>query len=497
MPAVVRDRRFRVCVLVSITVLAAVAVGADRSTPTVSFKPGTFKMLKLGGGGFVPAAGPVIRVEYDKTHRRYSNIDQKPLDLRATVIAACAKMKLEQLAIKTLGQEYPVSTSGLSHSHGVYTGTTTFTTNQVSTAALASVVPDPVATCNADMEAFVQKDQHGKVQKGWARQYDDALQAELVASCKGEETKKGGFAQPPPIATPRGSARFPVWVHCGAAPVFKVEGTSPKNVPVKKSGFQSASVFVNPPANADYRGACPKEIAFGGDVEYLLPPGGSSDIRYRYRTNDGGISPVFTTTITKSGKKNINYWKREFGGGGGNPSGNLAAPGAGSGTRVIDGIVRLEVLGPDGTVIGQDHMNFKVTCQPTRVSGDSAGPAGGGLASPPAASVGRATQARVELSDLVIRSTKTMATSPTTLQIEIANVGSAASQPTTVAVFYERSGHVVKKSFDVPILGPNQSRWITADLRSPLAHADRLTARVNDSGGAQESDMSNNARTIK
>jgi hypothetical protein len=476
----------RYCLLFLLTMSIVAVASAQRGSPIVSFKSGPFKMNKLEGGGAVPVSGPIVKVLYDRTQRRYLQIDQEPLELRATLTAACADMKLKDLTLTTLGATVRVRGSGLSNLAGVLTGSTTITTNEISTAKLASVVPDPVATCNADLEAMVKQDQHGKAQKGWARTYDNALLAELTAHCEGEPRKKGGFEEPPAIATPSASERFPVWVHCGPAQVFRVETSSPK-VPAKKSGFQAVRVFVNPPANAKYQGPCPKEIAFGGEIEYLMPSDGVPvQVRYRYRTHDGASSPVLSTTITRAGTTNISYWKHEFGSGG--PVKGFKAP-SGSGAQLIDGGVRLEVLSADGKVIGQDETSVRLVCQPQRVPGPPP--------QPDKLSEGGAQKAGPPLADLVITSAEPAPNAPTTLRIAVANTGQGRSSATTLTVFYHRSGHVVKHSFDVPPLDPGATRRIVADLKSPIAHAERLTARINESGRAQESDLSNNSVTIK
>jgi hypothetical protein len=107
------------------------------------------------------------------------------------------------------------------------------------------------------------------------------------------------------------------------------------------------------------------------------------------------------------------------------------------------------------------------------------------------------SSASTALADLVITSAEPASGSPTTLRIVVANRGQGPSAATTLVVFYHRSGHVVTTTFDVPSLNQGASRRIVADLKSPIANADRLTARVNDSGRAQESDTSNNSFTIK
>jgi hypothetical protein len=369
-------QRVIVYVFAGLVATSTAVIGAQRTLgPLVSFEPGLFKMLNLGSGGSVPAEGPIVKVAFDRTHGRYSHIDQQPLALRATVQVGCGSMNLEEMHIATLGTTFSASTTGLAKAHGTLSGTKTFTTNQLTTASLTPTVPDPVATCNSDMNALVKQGKQSQIQKGWARRYENVLLAELTASCKGEATKRGGFWQPGPIARPSSSARFPVWIHCAPG---HVAAPAPKPAPAEArpaprtigTGLQSARVFVNPPANASYRGPCPRVIAFGGELDYVHAQGGAPlDLRYRYRTHDGGESPIMTTSLTQTGKRNISYWKREFGRNGQTGPGGLAAPSAGTATRVIDGWVRLEVLGATGSVVTYDQMKFRLTCEASRAPG--------------------------------------------------------------------------------------------------------------------------------
>jgi len=104
----------------------------------------------------------------------------------------------------------------------------------VTTRALDNAsVPNPVATCNSDLDALVASSQYGKAQKGWARKYANALPATITLRCTGKSTKKGGFSEPAPLYTANDTTRFPVWVHCGGAAVFKPSPHS--KPPAKKS----------------------------------------------------------------------------------------------------------------------------------------------------------------------------------------------------------------------------------------------------------------------
>ena len=196
---------------------------------TVSVKPGLFKMRTIGGNTAVPLTGPVIRVPYDQTQRRYLAIDEEPLELRVTLTARCGSNTFRDMSLAVAGVDIPVSGIGLGKGDNGFSGTTTVSTNAITTRALDNAsVPNPAGICNADLEALVGKGDYGTAQKGWARRYDNALPATLTLRCTGKATKKGGFTEPPALYEESATTRFPVWVHCGPATVFK---SSPKSQP--------------------------------------------------------------------------------------------------------------------------------------------------------------------------------------------------------------------------------------------------------------------------
>ena len=196
---------------------------------SVSVKPGLFKMRTIGGNTAIPLTGPVIRVLYDRTQRRYLSIDEEPLELRVALTTSCGSADFRDMSLAVAGVDIPVSGIGLAKTGNGYSGTATVTSNAVTTRALDNAsVPNPVSTCNADLDALVGKKDFGTAQDGWARRYDNALPATLTLHCQGKATKKGGFKEPPALYEEAATTRFPVWVHCGAAAVF---GSSPKSEP--------------------------------------------------------------------------------------------------------------------------------------------------------------------------------------------------------------------------------------------------------------------------
>lgn len=218
-------------VLAAIAAILALSTGVlVAQAATLSFKPGIFKMVSLGGGGAVPTEGPVIAVPFDKTQRRYLSIDEEPLELRFTVAANCGGRKFYDMSLEVAGATIPVSTIGMGKGGGGFSGAKTLTTNAVTTRALDNAsVPNPVGLCNDDLAAHVKVGAYGKAQKGWARQFDNALPATLSLRCVNPSTKSGGFSEPGAVVVARTvTARFPVWVHCRPAAVFKTDETKPQ-----------------------------------------------------------------------------------------------------------------------------------------------------------------------------------------------------------------------------------------------------------------------------
>jgi hypothetical protein len=220
----------------STRVLTAVAAAFVMSTGvllaqiSLNVRPPTFKMQPLKGGGAVPLNGPVIRVPYDGLQRRYLAVDHEPLELDVVISASCGTRRFSGLSMQVAGADVPVSTAGFGKGDGIFSGSTTVTTNAVTTAALVSKhVPNPVSLCNADLDALVKAGNHGQAQGGWTRRFDDVLVTSFSLSCVGPTVKKGSFSEPGAIYVARtATVRHPAWVHCLPAAVFKPSDDQPQ-----------------------------------------------------------------------------------------------------------------------------------------------------------------------------------------------------------------------------------------------------------------------------
>jgi hypothetical protein len=140
----------------------------------------------------------------------------------------------------------------------------------------------------------------------------------------------------------------------------------------------------------------------------------------------------------------------------------------------------LEIL--DGNnVEAEDRADFSLSCEPQRTK-----------SVPPGATPVVAT---LSLPDLVIKSV--VERDARTLSIQVDNIGALPSSPTSLQLFYHRSGQVMKKSFPVPAIAASRTAWIVANVGSPLAAASQILLRVDDPSSVVEKDESNNGYKVK
>ena len=370
------SRRAWTAAVIVTAIVTVIAVNAQRIA--VGFSPGPWSMSQGPAGDPLPRTGPVVFVPYDERQRGYVTVKPEPLGLVMTLNANCAGKagKSSSLDIQIAGQPGSVSYSTLGRAQGNFEGTTTAATKEPVHRFVSELrIPNPVATCNKDLDAMLAGRKYGEAQRGWARRFDDGMQVTLKLNCVEKDDEGVAFTTPGKWHETSTSVSFPVWLHCGPAAVHETTrgGGRP---PVKTAGVQSAEVWVNPRANADYKGACPKTLNFGGSIDFAGASGTSARVRYRYRTHDNATSPVYEVTFDGSGRKNLHFWQREFGGS--SPTGTLTAKGGASQPKVVDGFVQLEVLGNADQVTATDRMRFRLTCAapgaPNRIKGGTARP---------------------------------------------------------------------------------------------------------------------------
>jgi hypothetical protein len=216
----------------------------------------------------------------------------------------------------------------------------------------------PAAVCNAELDRRTGQglERGDLLRTGFYVRHPNAYRGTFELSCRDEGI---GFKEPTQFGS--ATAELPVYIRCLPAEPTTRPGPRP---PITTLGVKDTRVWVNPPQNADYQGPCPKTIGFGGEIEYLMSSKADPvDVRYRYVTNDGDQSPVYETTFTQAGKKNVHFWQHEFG----TPPAQVtvtAGPPSDQ-PRVVDGWVALEVVSPKpkDPQAGSAKTGFKLACE--------------------------------------------------------------------------------------------------------------------------------------
>ena len=103
----------------------------------------------------------------------------------------------------------------------------------------------------------------------------------------------------------------------------------------------------------------------------------------------------------------------------------------------------------------------------------------------------------IVLPDLTIESARDEGSDDRRLGVLIANKGTAASKACNLKIFYHRSGEVMVRGAVVPPIAKGENLWVVIDLGSPMAHASKITARVDDPNRVRESNEGNNSFTYK
>ena len=110
---------------------------------------------------------------------------------------------------------------------------------------------------------------------------------------------------------------------------------------------------------------------------------------------------------------------------------------------------------------------------------------------------GRAEARRQGMPDLVIREVQAVPNDDTKLRAHVVNVGRAGAGACNLKLFYHRSGKVMIRGTFVPAIPAGGGQWVLVKINSPIAHASKVTLRVDDPNRVGESDEGNNWHTYK
>lgn len=101
------------------------------------------------------------------------------------------------------------------------------------------------------------------------------------------------------------------------------------------------------------------------------------------------------------------------------------------------------------------------------------------------------------LPDLVIREVQAVPSDDRKLRVNVVNVGRANAGACNLKLFYHRSGKIMVRGTTVPVIPAGGNQWVLVNIGSPIAHASKVTLRVDDPNRVAESDEGNNWNIYK
>jgi hypothetical protein len=101
------------------------------------------------------------------------------------------------------------------------------------------------------------------------------------------------------------------------------------------------------------------------------------------------------------------------------------------------------------------------------------------------------------LPDLVIRQAQAVPNDDRKLRVNVVNTGRATAGNCNLKLFYHRSGHIMVRNASVSEIQAGGSQWVLVDIGSPIAHASKVTLRVDDPDKVSESNEGNNWNVYK
>lgn len=483
-------RHLYALLVVGLTALACAST-VTAQIDYIKAETGVYKVNQNAYGDPVPVGtAPVIEVRFEDGNYVGVGNDGESLGFLMTVGARCSerwRLNDARAAIDVSGAQW--TTIDVDTDHRTLDDRNLIVAGPFQ---MPDIERTPAAACNAELDRRTAQgmSRGDLLRTGFYLRYPNAYRGTFELSCRDEGI---GFKEPTQFGS--ATAELPVYIKCLPAAPTTRPGPRP---PTTTLGVKQTRVWVSPAQNADYRGPCPKKLSFGGEIEYLMSSQADPvDVRYRYITDDGDQSPVYTTTFTQAGKKNVHFWQHEFAPPAAQVTVTAGAPG--DQPRVVDGWVALEVVSPKpkDPQAGTAKTSFKLTCEapePDRV-------AVGGLAQrqPPPD-----PKARIALPlpgqakpDLTIPLAKALPGDGRRVRVKVQNIGQQASPATQVKLFYHSGGSVTNHFGQIHALPAGKYGYMTIQLDDPAAGADKITLRVDDPNQVDEMDEGNNDYTLQ
>lgn len=502
----------------------------------IAASSGTYKVEKNAFGDAVPVgSAPMIEV-YSSDGQKYGFVgnDNQSLPFLMKVSGRCAARWRLYSARAWIDVE---GGNGTPATIPVNSNNRTLGEQQV-VVACPYVPPDiprtPVEACNFELDKRAAQGQSREnlLMAGFVVRYDNAYTGRFRLACT--EDRLIGFEDLQDRAT---STQLPVYIKCmgttqgkpagGGKPAQPDPGDGPHRAPpepkrvkpepqrvparpeVRKKLPMITSITLDAEP-ASYKGTCPRRFAFRGKITVDRPV----KLEYRFEADDDWTSDKYTLEFAGPGTKSV-FWARTMDA---LPTqGDLAAPGVPKKLPVRNGWMRLRVGLADeepGRTLGtrtSDQAEFTLDCNPPdpgsviQAAQPSTEPEGKPLpkiqqtiadgrhaGEPVPANVIQAVPA---LPDLRIKTATVDPSKPTEVQVEVVNIGPAASAATGVRLWVVPQGTAWYGP--VPALAAGQSAWTMVQADMPVMVAQRVYARVDDPDQVEESDEGNNGHVLK
>lgn len=283
-------------------------------------------------------------VVYSTDGEKYQAVDKtKTLKAKANVIARCKYGNSFTYADKAYHGELTMpgyaAVGETDPSQGTLIWTSDWAQRTFRFATGEGQPVDPVEACNTELTKRLAQQpgltRYELMAKGFRIQYPAALNVKYSFHCKPTGLGFEDFAAR--------STSINAVIDCtpSAKAAEKAEAAKPKPKPKRAQVvalIKSVSFEADP--KVQY-GKCPTSVSFKGSITVNRP----GTVRYRYISEKGSKSPLFTLTFDKAGSKATRKWSRTVKAP--DPSSRLSA-GEGSSQFEYSGYYRLVVESPEG-----------------------------------------------------------------------------------------------------------------------------------------------------
>ena len=194
----------------------------------------------------------------------------------------------------------------------------------------------PVERCNQVITDYTRQGElpAGLLQKGFWIKVEATVPASITPGCKYKHDTSGIFDEAPQLAQPR-SFMLSTWVRCMPTGYIVTKGPPPKHGK-PASEFELFKGIDLSATNSPLKHTCPATIVFRGKINAGRAVRGT----YRLVGSGGYETPTYPFELAAGASRSVSWQRRvELP----DTRGSLAAPGAGTWPRIVNGWLQIEV----------------------------------------------------------------------------------------------------------------------------------------------------------